>query len=261
MKMMKHPSILILLALCICSTEATDPMADFCNKDTNISASSRISANIDALLAQLVSKTASTGFLTSSYGNCQARFYGLAQCRGDVVGSKDCSSCIQDAAKQIRQRCPNQAEAMIWYDFCFLRYSNKTFIGKVDTSYGIIFYNTANVSDVTDPKNFKKELGALVDNIKAQALVPKNLGFGKAQTKLSPSVTLYAFVQCTRDLSKPDCSQCLATAVGYYQTICGDRKGCRVLFGSCYVRYELYPIFYAVGRMNVGAHDTVMTLV
>jgi hypothetical protein len=236
-------------------------MADFCNKDNNISKSSQISANIDALLAQLVSNTASTGFFTSSYGKGQAQVYGLAQCRGDVVGSKDCSSCIQDAAKQIRQRCPNQADATIWYDFCFLRYSNKSFIGEVDTSYGIIFYNTGNV---TDPKKFTKELGALVDDIKAQALEPKNVGFGKGETKLSPLVTLYAFVQCTRDLSKLDCSQCLAIAVENYETICGDRKGCRVLYGSCYVRYELYPIFYPVGSnssMNVVADDTVMILV
>ncbi|KAK9944646.1 hypothetical protein M0R45_010206 [Rubus argutus] len=264
MKIMRHTSILILLALCICSTEAADPMADFCNKDTNISKSSQISANVDSLLAQLVSKTASTGFFTTSHGKGQAQVYGLAQCRGDVVGSKDCSSYIQDAEKQIHQRCPNQAEATIWYDFCFLRYSNKSFIGKVDTSNGIIFTNPWNVSDVTDPQNFKKKLGALVDNNTAQALVPKNVGFGKAETKLSPSVTLYAFVQCTRDLSKPRCSRCLAIAVGNYETICGDRQGCRVLYGSCYVRYEVFPIFYSVGsnsRMNVGAHDTVMTQV
>ncbi|PRQ25391.1 putative Gnk2-like domain-containing protein [Rosa chinensis] len=261
MKIIGQISILILLVLGICSIDAADPMADFCNKDTNISKSSQISANIDALLAELVSKTDSTGYFATSYGKGQAQVYGLAQCRGDVVGSKDCSSCIQDAAKEIRQRCPDQAAATIWYDFCFLRYSNKSFIGEVDTSYGIIFYN---VQNVTDPEKFVKELGALVDNIKAQAVVPKNLGFGKGETKLSPLTTLYAFGQCTRDLGKLDCSQCLAIAVGNYETICGNRRGCRVLYGSCYVRYELYPIFYPVGSnssMNVVADETKMILV
>ncbi|XP_062023787.1 cysteine-rich repeat secretory protein 55-like [Rosa rugosa] len=261
MKIMRQFSILILLVLGICSIEAADPMADFCNKDTNISKSSQISANIDALLAELVSETPSTGYFATSHGKGQAQVYGLAQCRGDVVGSKDCSSCIQDSAKEIRQRCPDQAAATIWYDFCFLRYSNKSFIGEVDTSYGIIFYN---VQNVTDPEKFVKELGALVDNIKAQAVVPKNLGFGKGETKLSPLTTLYAFGQCTRDLAKLDCSQCLAIAVGNYETICGNRRGCRVLYGSCYVRYELYPIFYPVGSnssMNVVADETKMILV
>ncbi|XP_050363619.1 cysteine-rich repeat secretory protein 55 [Argentina anserina] len=260
MKIMRHSSILVLLVLGICSIEAADPMADFCDKDTKTSKSSQVSTNIDALLAQLVSKAPSTGYSATSYGKGQAKLYGLAQCRGDVVGSKDCSSCIQDAAKEIRQRCPDEAGAMIWYDFCFLKYSSKSFIGEVDTSYGIIFYN---VQNVTDPEKFVKELGALVDKIKAQAVVPKNLGFGKGKAKLSPLSTLYAFGQCTRDLAKADCSQCLAIAVGNYETICGNRRGCRVLYGSCYVRYELYPIFYPVGAnstMNLVADETIMTL-
>ncbi|KAK7813044.1 cysteine-rich repeat secretory protein 55 [Quercus suber] len=70
----------------------------------------------------------------TSYGKNQDQVFGLGQCRGDV-SSKDCSSCIQDAAKQIRQCCPNQADARIWYDHCFLRYNNKSFIGEIDTSF------------------------------------------------------------------------------------------------------------------------------
>ncbi|PQQ13797.1 hypothetical protein Pyn_00041 [Prunus yedoensis var. nudiflora] len=90
-------------------------------------------------------------------------------------------------------------------------------------------------------ESFNKELGALVDKIEAQAVVPKNGGLGKGETKLSPFLTLYALVQCTRDLSQLDCSQCLAIAVGNFPTFCDNRKGCRVLYSSCYVRYELYP--------------------
>lgn len=252
---------LLLVILCSFSSESADPMADLCNKDSaKISKGSQISANIDTLLAELVSKTAALGYSATSYGKDQDQVYGLAQCRGDVVGSKDCSSCIQDAAKQIRQRCPNQADARIWYDFCFLRYNNKSFTGEVDTSYGVIFYN---VNNVTDPDNFKKELGGLVDKIKAQAVVPKNEGFGKGETKLSQFVTLYAFGQCTRDLSPLGCSQCLAIAVEFFQTICDNRKGCRVLYSSCYVRYELYPIFYPLDSSSTlsVADNTVSKVV
>ena len=49
--------ILLLLALCICNAESADPLGQFCNTDTNIG--SQISANIDRLLAELVSKTTS----------------------------------------------------------------------------------------------------------------------------------------------------------------------------------------------------------
>ncbi|XVE72680.1 hypothetical protein DITRI_Ditri11bG0058200 [Diplodiscus trichospermus] len=180
------------------------PLWVFCNENTNINSSSQISVTIDSLLAQVVSKTSLTGYIATSSGRDPDKVYGLSLCRGDV-SSKDCSSCIQDAAKQIRQRCPNQADARIWYDYCFLR---------------------------------------------SEALMPMNEGLGKRKTKLSPFLTLYALVQCTRDLSQIDCAQCLAIAVGNFPNFCYNRKGCRVLYSSCYVRYELYPFFFALDSDN-----------
>lgn len=250
--------VLLLLALCICHAESADPLGEFCNTNTNIGKGSQISANIDRLLAELVSKTPSNGFLATSFGKGRDQVFGLAQCRGDV-SSSDCSSCIQDAANVIRQRCPNQADSRIWYDYCFLRYSNKSFVGEVDTSFGILYGNVANV---TDPEKFKKELGALVDEIRAQAVEPRNQGLGKGETKLSELVTLYALVQCTRDLSPVNCAQCVAIAVGNFENFCDNRKGCRVLYSSCYVRYELYPFFFPLDSKNtMAADDTLMAIV
>ncbi|MED6220123.1 Cysteine-rich repeat secretory protein 55 [Stylosanthes scabra] len=99
---------------------------------------------------------------------------------GDV-STQDCSICIQDAAKQIRQRYPNQADTRIWYDYCFPRHNNKTFAGQVDTSFGIFYFN---VKNVTDPETFNNKLGSLMDQIRAEAVVPKDEGLGKGKTKL-----------------------------------------------------------------------------
>ncbi|KAJ7008895.1 hypothetical protein NC653_007529 [Populus alba x Populus x berolinensis] len=92
--------------------------------------------------------------------------YGLAQCRGDV-SSKHCFSCIQDAAKQIHEVCPDQADARIWFDCCFLRYDNINFIGKVDTDLSIVYFN---VEEVTEFEDFHDELAALTDQIRAEAV-------------------------------------------------------------------------------------------
>ncbi|PON65975.1 Gnk2-like domain containing protein [Trema orientale] len=244
--------VLVFLVLCTCIAESADPLGDFCNTETEISKGSKISANIDNLLPELVLKTPQTGFVTSFYGKGEDRVYGLSQCRGDV-STQDCSTCVQDAANQIRKRCTNEADARIWYDYCFLRYNNKsTFIGQVDTSYGIFYFN---VDNVTDPETFNKELGALMDRIKAEAVEPKNDGLGKGETQLSEFSTLYALVQCTRDLSQIDCAQCLAIAIGNFPTFCSNRKGCRVLYSSCYVRYELYPFFFPLGSNNTMVSD------
>ncbi|XP_030514981.2 cysteine-rich repeat secretory protein 55-like [Rhodamnia argentea] len=241
------------------NAESADPLGQFCNQATVISKASPISSNIDRVLTELVTKAPSTGFLTASYGSGYDKVYGLAQCRGDV-SQDDCSSCIQDAGKQIRQLCPDQADARIWYDFCFLRYDNKTFIGELDTSFGIFYYN---VENVTDPEKFNKELGSLTDRIEADAVVPENRGLGKGETKLTPFITLYALVQCTRDLPPLSCAQCLAIAVGNFPNFCNNRKGCRVLYSSCYVRYELYPFFFPLDRndSNIASGETIKKLV
>ncbi|OVA08675.1 Gnk2-homologous domain [Macleaya cordata] len=232
---------ILLVVLHTCTAE--DPSWNFCNINKNIT-STHMSSNIDNLLAKLVSETSLNGFTSLSYGTGVDRVYGLAQCRGDVINSKECFSCIKDASTQIQQRCPNQADARIVFEYCFLRYDSHDFIGELDTSYGIIYYNVANV---TDPNAFEKDLGALMDKITAEALVNTNGGFGKGKTKLSPLITLYALVQCTRDLSKLSCAQCLATAIGDFATVCQYKKGCRSIYSSCYARYELYPIFFPVG--------------
>ena len=249
--------IIFLLFLCTSNAESQDPLGQFCNSNTNISSGGKLSANIDKLLAELVFQTPSTGFVATTYGKDQDQVYGLAQCRGDV-GNQDCSICIQDAAKQIRQRCPNQADARIWYDYCFLRYNNQSFIGDVDTSFGIFYFNVGNV---TDPEAFNKALGSLMDQIRAEAVMPKEEGLGKGKSTLSPFVTLYALVQCTRDLSELSCAQCLAIAVGNFPTFCNNRKGCRVLYSSCYVRYELYPFFFPLDSNSTGPSNTIRVIV
>ncbi|XP_047150795.1 cysteine-rich repeat secretory protein 55 isoform X2 [Vigna umbellata] len=217
---------MFLLFLCIWVAKAADPLGEFCNRNTNISSGGKLSANIDKLLAELALKTPSTGFVATTYGKDQDKVYALSQCRGDV-STEDCSTCIQDATKQIRQRCPNQADARIWYDYCFLRFNNKSFF----------------------------ELGALMNHIRAQAVVPKEEGLGKGKSVLSPFVTLYALVQCTRDLSEISCAQCLAVAVNNFPNFCSNRKGCRVLYSSCYVRYEIYPFFFPLDSNKTGTSN------
>lgn len=248
--------ILLFLALCIFSAESADPLGNFC--DIEVSKGSKTLSNIDGLLPELVLKTPSTGFVTASYGKGQDQVYGLAQCRGDV-STEDCSSCIKDAAKQIRSRCPTEADARIWYDYCFLRYSNKsTFIGEIDTSNGIYYFN---VDSVNDPDTFNKQLGALMDRIRKDAVEARNGGLGKGDTQISPFLTLYALVQCTRDLSPIDCAQCVAIAVGNFPNFCENKKGCRVLYSSCYVRYELYPFFFPLGSNNTLVADQTVKIV
>nr|GEZ79910.1 cysteine-rich repeat secretory protein 55-like [Tanacetum cinerariifolium] len=234
---------LLVFALCILYVESTDPSAQVCNENSN-KTTTEITKNIDSLLTKLVQATSQSGYDATSVGTGKAQVFGLAQCRGDV-STEDCSSCIRNASKEIRNICPNRVDARIWYEYCWLRYNTENFIGNVDTGYGTFYYN---VENVTDPKTFNEGLGGLMYRINMLASAPGSKGFGKGETKLSDFVTLYAFSQCTQDLSPLSCRQCLAIAVGNFPTYCNDKKGCRIIYSSCYVRYELYPIFFPLDK-------------
>ncbi|XP_021863469.2 cysteine-rich repeat secretory protein 55 [Spinacia oleracea] len=229
-----------LLLLSVTYTSADNP-TEYCNQNTLISSSSPISANIDHLLTDIVTKfQQGATFVESSYGENNNTVYGLAQCRGDL-GSKDCLACIQDAAKQVRELCPSQSDARIWYDYCFLRHSQDQFFTHLDTSNGFLYANTAHV---TDPDMFNHELGNIFKKIVSKAVKPSSGGLAKDKKKLTDFETLYALVQCTRDLSPLSCAQCLGEAIQNFGGFCSNSQGCRVLYSSCYIRYELYPYFF-----------------
>lgn len=231
--------VLFIMFLCTSTyptqSAALTPTHAYCNNNTKIDTTGLVSINIDIVLARLVATVTNDGFSTASMFGV----YGLAQCRRDVSRT-DCFLCIQEAAKQIRQRCPDQADSRIWYDTCFLRYNTKDFFGQVDTSFGIYVFN---VKNVTNPVAFGQRLGGLTEEIGSEALVPKNKGFGSGKTNVSSSDSIYGLVQCTRDLSPFSCSQCLAKAFSDFKGVCNGKRGCRVLYSSCYADYEMYPFF------------------
>ncbi|KAL9235618.1 hypothetical protein vseg_010363 [Gypsophila vaccaria] len=247
---------LLLLVVSFTYTLAFDPTGQYCNPNTIISTSSPISANIDHLLTNLVTPFKhGTNFVKASYGKQNTTtVYGLAQCRGDV-GAEDCLGCIHDAAQQIRKLCPNQADARIWFDYCLLRYSQDQFYGQVDTSFGMLY---ANVENVTNPNQFNQELGNLFKKIDSRAINPSNLGLGKDKKMLTNVETLYGLVQCTRDLSPINCAQCLAIALQNFDGFCYEKKGCRVFYSSCFVRYELYPFYFPLDNNNVKTKDETL---
>lgn len=254
LKMAFFNHYLLIFILFVLSVESADPSAQLCNDNSN-STTPQITKNIDSILPKLVQATSQFGYSATSFGHGEAQVFGLAQCRGDV-STQDCSSCIQEAAKEIRSFCPNKVDARIWYEYCFLRYNTQNFIGELDTGFGVFYYN---VENVTDPKTFNKGLGSLMYQINTVAAVSGSKGLGKGETKLSPFLTLYALVQCTRDLPELSCRQCLAIAVGNFPTYCENKKGCRVIYSSCYVRYELYPFFFPLDDKQTPLESPSMT--
>ncbi|XP_010910873.1 cysteine-rich repeat secretory protein 55 [Elaeis guineensis] len=231
-----HHLLLLSILLPFC-TAATDPIGQHCANSFN---GSEIQDNIDHVLSDLVAKASVGGFATTYSGEGSDIIYGLAQCRGDV-SSDDCSTCLRAAAKELPTVCPDQADARIWYDYCFMRYDNENFIGKDDTEFALILYNVRNA---TDPEAFDKEKERLMSRLEAEAVAPGSQEFATGKTEFTPNVTIYGLEQCTKDLKPLTCAQCLSSALAKFPDYCRFRQGCRVLYSSCIVRYEIYPFFF-----------------
>ncbi|KAF8725661.1 hypothetical protein HU200_020204 [Digitaria exilis] len=185
------PRVLLLLLLAatalsphICS--AVDPITTYCAKNFT---GAQTQSSITQVLFTLVPRASSAYYATATSGTGGSAIWGLAQCRGDIPSS-DCALCISAAAKQVASACHGQADARVWYDYCFLRYDDANFIGLPDTGYELVLINTANASD---PFEFDMAESKLMARVAAEAGSDKASGGGLARetARLDSATTIY----------------------------------------------------------------------
>ncbi|KAM4097985.1 hypothetical protein ACJW30_07G043200 [Castanea mollissima] len=168
--------------------------------------------------------------------------YGLALCRRDIAAA-DCKACVNEASNEIHRRCPYDKGAIIWYDNCLLKYSNKDFLGRIDNEN---WFSLLNVKNVSEPTIFNQKTRELLSQLaKGVSFTVKKYGVGELNLGLGESTKLYGLAQCTWDLSTTECFQCLDDAMGQLPSCCDGKQGGRVVGGSCNIRYEIYPFVSA----------------
>ncbi|XP_052180869.1 cysteine-rich receptor-like protein kinase 10 isoform X4 [Diospyros lotus] len=197
--------------------------------------------NLDILLPSLSSNIDKHGFY--SFSNRGA--YAMALCRGDVP-LETCRSCIDDSTMKLTQVCSNHKEAFGWYDYCMLRYSDKSMDGiLISMPEDRIFYmwNVSDRSSVADHK-FNQTLASLLDSLRGKT------ASGGDRLKFATGIavvpdfgwSIYGLMQCTPDLSEQDCVDCLVKAAER-QDCCAGKVGGRVVGPSCNYRFESYRFF------------------
>ncbi|KAL5775000.1 hypothetical protein ACOSP7_012557 [Xanthoceras sorbifolium] len=215
----------------------------FCSDQSgNYTTKSTYQKNLNTLLSSITSNSEiNYGFYNFSAGQNSDKVNAIALCRGDV-NLDACRSCINDSISQLTQICPNQKEAIGWYDYCMLSYSNRTIFGVKDTSRIFYMWNTRNVSSVDQ---FNQVLTTLLESLRSRAASGSSLRkFATGNATAPDFKTLYALVQCTPDLSKEECSDCLVSVTGLIPECCDGKEGGRVIGPSCNLRFEIYR-FYA----------------
>ncbi|KAJ6885630.1 hypothetical protein NC651_026305 [Populus alba x Populus x berolinensis] len=212
----------VFIHLLVLTMAQTNLLQHFCIENHgNFSANSDYKSNLDRLISSFSSDTNNDyGFYTGSFGENIDKAYAISLCRGDKK-PETCRSCIKNSSQVLSQLCPNQKEAYIWYDDCMLRYANHTIFNSME--FGPYFW-AYNLVNVTDENEFNEVLNALLGRlINSAALGDSRRKFaaGNATAEKSQQ-TMYALVQCTPDLTQPQCSDCLNRAIKLIPTCCKE---------------------------------------
>ncbi|CAL5062386.1 unnamed protein product [Urochloa decumbens] len=239
----------LFLAFTLSPLAAGDPLGKLCGSSSNYTANSTYQRNIQSLSTTLPKNTSasSTLFATATLGTVPDIVYALALCRGDTNAST-CASCVAAAFQDAQQLCSYNKDATMFYDPCFIRYSNQDFLSS-PTSDGrgnvLILMNTQNV---TAPfKVFDAAVGALVNATADYAASNSSKRFGTGveafQKFDSSNPRIYALAQCTPDMAPADCRSCLSGLTQWAPKYFSGKQGGRVLGSWCNYRYEQYSFF------------------
>ncbi|CAL9001584.1 unnamed protein product [Prunus brigantina] len=206
----------------------------------NYTTGSTYRTNLNTLLSSLSNNGNGYGFYNSSFGENADQVHAIALCRGDVR-TDTCRGCLSNSTQKLTQVCPNQKEAIGFYDECMLRYANRSIYGAMETApLFSLWWNINNLSS-SDVDGFFQEMRTLLKFLIGQAAVKGSLRkFAVGKTTAPNLQPIYGLVQCTPDLAEQACSECLDSAMGNMTTptYCERKQGCRVSYPSCTVRYE-----------------------
>ncbi|KAM4099612.1 hypothetical protein ACB094_05G004900 [Castanea mollissima] len=231
------PSLIVSLCLIfILIPQATTQPNFICHTCSdglgNYTTNSSYAANLNHVFSSFSNTTIDNGFYSASFGQDPDKVYAIGLCRGDL-NQYVCRSCLNDATLALIQLCPNQKEAIGWYDNCTLRFSNHSIFGSEDENPSC-FSNQNNVSDVD---GFGKAVKSLLDSMISGA-ASSNRKFA-TKTSVAPDLSkLYGFVQCTPDLSEQQCKNCLEMTSSQLPLFTIGMGGGRFYTPSCNFRFD-----------------------
>ncbi|KAG7962746.1 hypothetical protein I3843_09G080700 [Carya illinoinensis] len=210
-------------------------------KNGNYTTNSIYETNLNRVLSSISSnKIIDNGFYSNSYGQEPDKAYGIGLCRGDVKPDV-CRSCLNDSRISLKKLCPNQKEAIGWYDNCSLRFSNRSIFAVAESSPSFYMWNIRNVSDID---GYGQVLANQLDGMISETASGRSFIKFATRTAIAPDFgRIYVLSQCTTDLSEQDCLGCLRTISERIPLCCIGKAGGRIYTPSCNFRYETYTFF------------------
>ncbi|XP_074307605.1 cysteine-rich receptor-like protein kinase 8 [Silene latifolia] len=222
--------------------------------NTTVTPNSTYQSNVNTVLKSFSSINLITyGYYNFSAGTDPNKVQAMALCRGDVPPGA-CRLCVQSSASALPQVCPNQKQAFGYSDNCIIFYSNNTIFHTLTVVPRWGLYNKRDVSNIPV---YNVTLSKLMNRLlKNASSGDSQLKFATGNTNLTSNQTLYGMIQCTPDISKSQCVECVHNISGllvpkYFVTSNFTAAGARVITPSCNYRYEVYSF-----NGNVSDVDT-----
>ncbi|KAL0659597.1 hypothetical protein Bca4012_080182 [Brassica carinata] len=225
-----------------------------CQPEKTYLKNSTYSSNLETLLSSLSSsynQSFSYGFQRLKEGQNPDMVFGLFLCRA-YVSFEICRDCISFAVKDTLNHCPNEKEALIYYDECMLLYTDRNILLDPVTKIGELMVVNQQNATANNPVRFSKVVLSLMNEAADEATAsPRKFAFKKEN--YAPSQTVYVLVQCKcmPDLTTVMCSSCLKQTI---KNLPRDKIGARLLSPSCILRYDIYP-FYNETYQEVASND------
>ncbi|XP_038690308.1 cysteine-rich repeat secretory protein 38-like [Tripterygium wilfordii] len=217
-------------------TTTAQPNFQYCADTGNFTDNRVYESNLNQVLSSIAADTKITyGFYNFSLGDHPDEVHAIGLCRGDLK-PEICRTCLRNSIQEIRNLCPTQKEAIVWYDNCMFRYSDRHIFGSLETGPYFWMYSMNNVSN---PSEFNQAVISILDKLTSRAASgDSRLKFATDSTTTASSQTIFALVQCTPDLSMEACRECLTNTTGLFPQCCDGRQGGRVMAPSCNFWYE-----------------------
>nr|XP_043619392.1 cysteine-rich repeat secretory protein 38-like [Erigeron canadensis] len=227
--------------------------ADFgCSQADNSSVNAVYQSNLRALLDSLARNVPFKDgfFYNASVGNASDdQVYGLAWCRGDV--SRDtCSECLNRTISVPLEECPESKDFVSWSSLCSLRFKSNSFFGELWNSTSSATYGG---NGLDDPLVFSKGF-SMMESL-ARNVTNGPLMFESSVIDVGNDGKRYGLGQCSRDLSKLDCQNCLEELLTTYQTNVLNQTGWEMHTVNCGMWYDDDASFSNNGTLPTPGSD------
>ncbi|XP_061338979.1 putative cysteine-rich receptor-like protein kinase 9 [Gastrolobium bilobum] len=201
------PSLLFSLLGIVLFTSAVPVYNDnYCLNTATYQSSITFQSNLKILLSDLTSNASQgrDGYYLTNIGLATINVAsGIFLCRDDV-SSAICQECVAAAATEIKRRCHNQTQSIIWYDECTLGYTNRYF-NPVSIVPRVNLWDDKNIS-TSDLKSFNQTLFNLLNSLAEEAAssqLAKKFATGETEFKGSSRQNrVYGLAQCVLE-SRP----------------------------------------------------------